>query len=618
MELGIVIGRRTSYLNSVDEARDAIAGYVVVNDVSERAFQMERGGQWVKGKSAETFNPAGPWLVTPEEIDDVLALDLWLDVNGVRRQTGSTATMVFDPYVIVHYPSQFLVLEPGDLIDTGTPPGCGHGLRPAGVAAARRRHGTRHHRPWVAASARSRAAVRLNRPLALLVAGTLFMEILDGTIIATAAPAIAADLSVQPVDINLAMTAYLVTIAAGIPISGWLTDRFGGRRIFTTAVVVFTVASVLCAASVTFPMLVASRILQGLGGALMVPVGRLVVLRMTAKRDLLDVVAYLTWPALLAPVIAPALGGWILTVASWHWIFVINVPLGLVALVAAARLVPADRPSAVVPLDWVGFVLSAAVLIGLLSSLELIAPGGGLSAVFVIGLCATGALAVLAAIWFRRTRHPLLKFAALHQRSFRVGNVERRGVPLGDQRRAVPPAADVSGRLRLESLAGRGFGAHALRGQRRHQAGHEPADPPWGFRAVLIGSVVGGAVVFGLIALLRPETPLVVIIAVLVLSGIFRSIGFSVYNSLQFADIDADVMTDANTLASTLQQVALGLGIAVGAVVLRVGEAALGDAGGAGPYRIAFFVLSLLMLYPLVDALLLPRDSGDEVAGRIA
>jgi 2-keto-4-pentenoate hydratase/2-oxohepta-3-ene-1,7-dioic acid hydratase in catechol pathway len=130
VELGIVIGRRTSYLDSVQEARDAIAGYVVVNDVSERAFQLERGGQWVKGKSAETFNPAGPWLVTPDEIDDVLALDMWLDVNGIRRQTGSTATMVFDPYVIVHHVSQFLVLEPGDLINTGTPPGVGMGSTP--------------------------------------------------------------------------------------------------------------------------------------------------------------------------------------------------------------------------------------------------------------------------------------------------------------------------------------------------------------------------------------------------------------------------------------------------------------------------------------------------------
>jgi 2,4-diketo-3-deoxy-L-fuconate hydrolase len=130
VELGIVIGKRASYLNNMDQARDAIAGFTVVNDVSERAFQIERGGQWSKGKSAETFNPAGPWLVTPDEIDDVLKLDMWLDVNGVRRQTGSTSTMIFDPYFIVHYLSQFLVLEPGDLINSGTPPGVGMGMKP--------------------------------------------------------------------------------------------------------------------------------------------------------------------------------------------------------------------------------------------------------------------------------------------------------------------------------------------------------------------------------------------------------------------------------------------------------------------------------------------------------
>lgn len=130
VELGIVIGRRAGYLASVEEAREAIAGYLVVNDVSERAFQLERGGQWAKGKSAETFNPAGPWLATTDEIEDVLALDMWLDVNGVRRQTGNTKTMIFDPYFIVHYLSQFLVLEPGDLINTGTPPGVGMGLTP--------------------------------------------------------------------------------------------------------------------------------------------------------------------------------------------------------------------------------------------------------------------------------------------------------------------------------------------------------------------------------------------------------------------------------------------------------------------------------------------------------
>jgi 2-keto-4-pentenoate hydratase/2-oxohepta-3-ene-1,7-dioic acid hydratase in catechol pathway len=130
VELGIVIGRRTSYLDSETDAAAAIAGYVVVNDVSERSFQLERSGQWAKGKSAETFNPAGPWLVTPDEIPDVLHLGMWLDVNGQRRQTGSTSTMIFSPHFIVHYLSQFLVLEPGDLINTGTPPGVGMGMKP--------------------------------------------------------------------------------------------------------------------------------------------------------------------------------------------------------------------------------------------------------------------------------------------------------------------------------------------------------------------------------------------------------------------------------------------------------------------------------------------------------
>lgn len=130
VELGIVIGRRTSYLRNVADAADAIAGFVVVNDISERGFQLERNGQWSKGKSSETFNPAGPWLVTPDEVADVHSLDMWLDVNGVRRQTGTTSTMVFDPYFIVHYLSQFLVLEPGDLINTGTPPGVGMGFSP--------------------------------------------------------------------------------------------------------------------------------------------------------------------------------------------------------------------------------------------------------------------------------------------------------------------------------------------------------------------------------------------------------------------------------------------------------------------------------------------------------
>ena len=465
-----------------------------------------------------------------------------------------------------------------------------------------------------------RRSATLNRPLALLVAGTFFMENLDGTIIATAAPAIAADLGVEPVDVNLAMTAYLVTIAVGIPVSGWLTDRFGGRRILMAAIAIFTVASLLCALSVNLPMLVAMRVLQGAGGALMVPVGRLVVLRATAKRDLLDAVAYLTWPALVAPVIAPALGGWIITVTTWHWIFLINLPLGVLALVVAARIVPAlDHPPAVPPLDWTGFTLCAGTLAALLIGLELLGPqygGGALPA--AASLVGAVALAGLTAFWLRRTTHPLLRFRALRLQSFRVSNVG------GGVYRLVISAAPFLLPLMFQV----GFGWSPVRagflvlllflGNVAIKPATSPLIRRLGFRTVLIGSIIGGLLVFVGIALLRPTTSPVVIAVVLVLSGVFRSIGFSAYNSLQFADLDPDGMTDANTLASTLQQVAVGLGIALGAVILRAVGLALGAGEGdpVTPYAIAFAVLAALMLHPLVEALLLHRAAGNEVAGR--
>ncbi|MFL6028132.1 MAG: MFS transporter [Friedmanniella sp.] len=469
------------------------------------------------------------------------------------------------------------------------------------------------------ASTRRRSAT-LNRPLALLVAGTFFMENLDGTIIATAAPAIAADLHVAPVDVNLAMTAYLVTIAVGIPVSGWLTERFGGRRILTAAIAIFTVASLLCALSVNLTMLVATRILQGVGGALMVPVGRLVVLRATSKRDLLDAVAYLTWPALVAPVIAPALGGWIISVATWHWIFLINLPLGVLAFVVAARVVPGlDETPDVPPLDWWGFTLCAGTLAALLIGLELLGPqhGGGAVAASMT-LAGAVVLALLTAGWFRRTSQPLLRFGALRLQSFRVSNVG------GGVYRLVISAVPFL----LPLMFQLGFGWSPVHAGLLvlllflGNVGIKPATSPlirhFGFRSVLLASIVGGLLVFLGIALLRPSTPPVVIGAVLVLSGVFRSVGFSAYNSLQFADLDPADMTDANTLASTLQQVAVGLGVALGAVILRAVDLAAGPGtlSPVTPYAIAFVVLAALMLHPLAEALLLHRAAGNEVAGR--
>ena len=228
----------------------------------------------------------------------------------------------------------------------------------------------------------------VSRGLALLVAGALFMEILDGTVIAPAAPHIGASFGVPAVAVNVAITAYVLTLAVLIPISGWLADRFGARRVFVAAVAVFTLASVGCALAANLPMLTGMRVLQGVGGAMMVPVGRLVVLRTTAKADLIRAVAYLTWPALVAPVVAPALGGVLSTYASWRWIFLINVPLGLAALLLAGRLVPDLRSDAPPRLDRAGFVLVALGIAALMVAVESVGEGA-IDVPFVAGLMPT-------------------------------------------------------------------------------------------------------------------------------------------------------------------------------------------------------------------------------------
>jgi EmrB/QacA subfamily drug resistance transporter len=464
----------------------------------------------------------------------------------------------------------------------------------------------------------ARRRSELNRPLALLVAGTFFMENLDGTIIATAAPAMAADLGVGAVDINVAITAYLVTIAVGIPVSGWLTDRFGGRRILLWAIATFTVASLLCAVSGSLGMLVVARVLQGIGGAMMVPVGRLVVLRATAKRDLLDATAYLTWPALLAPVLAPALGGWIVSVASWPWIFLINLPLGVVAFFVASRIVPHEKAPSVGPLDWVGFLLCAGFLLCLLVGVELVGGSSWVGLTGIVTMSAAGlVLATLSWWWLRRTAHPLLRFGALREPSFRAGNVG------GSVYRMVINAAPFL--LPLMFQVGFGWSPVLTGGLVLFlfvgNLAIKPATSPlirrFGFRAVLIASIGAGAIIFCLIATLRAASPLPLVVALLLLSGTFRSIGFSAYNSLQFADIDQAHMSDANTLSSTMQQVAAALGIALGAVIVRLADRHLGpSASPAWPYTVAFLVLGMVMVWPLVGAFRLHRSAGDEVAGR--
>jgi EmrB/QacA subfamily drug resistance transporter len=457
------------------------------------------------------------------------------------------------------------------------------------------------------------------RALALLVAGATFMELLDGTVISTAAPRMARSFGVQSVDISVAITAYLLTVAVLIPLSGWLSDRFGARRLFAAAIAVFTIASVLCAVSTNLPELTVFRVLQGMGGAMMVPVGRLVVLRDTAKDEVIAAIAFLTWPALFAPVLAPAIGGVLTTYASWRWIFLVNVPIGVAAFVLTFRLVPDFRSSTRSALDWIGLIVTASGLGALVYGASLLDERDidGLTVSLTLG---ASALLLAVAVWhLRRTASPLVDLAAMKIRTFRI--TQTGGALFRVSIYAVP--------FLLPLMFQDDFGWSAAK------AGAlvifvfignlviKPATTPllrrFGFRAVLLVTMISAAIATAVTGLLTVSTPLVVLAVVLVAGGAFRSVGFTCYNTIAFADIEPDGIAHANTLFSAGQQLTQGVAIAFGAVALRGGEALrspLGQSGSAHlPYTVAFVVLALLLIAPVIDAWRLPRSAGVTIGG---
>ena len=448
------------------------------------------------------------------------------------------------------------------------------------------------------------------RNIALLVAGTFFMENLDGTILTTAAPSIGRSLGVPSVAVGIAITAYLLTLAVLIPLSGWITRRLGSRRIFLTAIAIFTLASVLCALSTNLPELTIMRVLQGIGGAMMVPVGRLAVLRVTDRADLIRAIALLTWPALLAPIVAPLAGGIITTYFTWHWIFLINVPLGIVAFFAALRIIPTEERESPPRLDWLGLVLTCTGLGSLVYLGSLLAerdPG----MILTIGWAVVGfGLVGLAIAHQLRAPHPLLDLRALRIETFRLshagGSLFRLTV------NAVPfllPLLfqDVFGYSPLLSGA---LVLFVFVGNLAIKPATTSLLRRFGFPAVIVAASAAAALSMALMALLSSSTPLWVVIVLLTASGVARSTGFTAYNTIAFADVERVEMTDANTLASTLQQLAAGFGVAVGAVALRLGDS---FGSGSGAFGFAFAVLALLTALATVEGLLLSKSAGENI-----
>lgn len=457
-----------------------------------------------------------------------------------------------------------------------------------------------------------------SRLVALLVAGAFFMEFLDSTVIATAIPQMAATFGVRPADLGIGVSAYVLTLAVLLPLSGWVADRFGPRLVFGGALAVFTVASLLCGLSQSVSGFVAARVLQGAGGAMMVPVGRLVVLRTTEKSDLLRAIATLTWPALVAPILAPPLGGFITAYASWRWVFFINLPLGIAGVGLSAHLMPRHTDEARRPLDWLGFVLTGLACLALMSGLDMVGAADvhwrTATALLASGTL-LGALAVMAA---RRNVAPLLDFAALKIPSFAFcalgGSLFRIAV-------SVVPFL-----LPLMFQIGFGFDAFhsgllvlaVFAGNLAMKPGTSRVLRRFGFRTVLVCNGLITAAGIAACALIRPETPLGVTLAILFVGGAARSMQLTAISTLAFADVPVERINGANTLFTMLQQISLGLGVACGVIALRAAHAWYGTGSAVisvPEFHAAFLITSFLAAASILDACWLDRSAGLLVSG---
>jgi EmrB/QacA subfamily drug resistance transporter len=454
--------------------------------------------------------------------------------------------------------------------------------------------------------------------IALLVAGAFFMENLDGTVIATALPQMAKSFNASPVSLNVGMTAYMLTLAVFIPISGWIADRFGTRTIFGSAIAVFTVSSIFCGFSHGIGEFIAARVIQGIGGAMMVPVGRLVVLRSAQKENLLNAVAYITWPGLVAPVLGPPLGGFITTYASWRWIFFLNVPLGLIGVVLTGLLIKNSRSDTVRPFDVIGFSASAIACSTLMYSMELIGqqptPWVTFILLFALSLLAGGLMV------FHAGRHhaPLIDLSALSIRTFAV---TIRGGSLFRIAISVIPFL-----LPLLFQIGFGFSAYTsglfvlavFAGNLGMKTVTTPVIRLFGFRRVLIGNGLLTTLSLFACAFLTPATPVAATIAILFFGGLCRSMQFTSLNTLGFADIPPEQMSAATTFASMIQQMTMGMGVAAGAIALRV-AAIMHHGSSASPtiadFHFAFVLISIVALISVADFFKLDSDAGAVVSG---
>ncbi len=444
-----------------------------------------------------------------------------------------------------------------------------------------------------------------------IVGCALFMQMLDSTVVATALPAMAEALGTSVVDTNVIITSYLLAVAVFVPVSGWAADRYGARRVFTAAIVLFTLSSIVCALAQSLPHLVIGRWMQGLAGAMMVPVGRIILLRKVPKDELLKAMSFLSMPALLGPIIGPPVGGFFVTYASWHWIFLINVPVGILGIALVRTYIREDFPRSEVRLDWPGFILSGISIASLVMGFEAVGHGN-LPPLQLGGLITLGLLTGLLYIWHaRRAANPIIDLSLLQIRSFAIstlgGNLCRFAIG------ATP--------FLLAIMLQVGFGLTALAaglitftgaaGALLMKLVATPIIRRFGFKQVLTVNAVITGIFIALCALFRADTPAWLMMVILVAGGFFRSLQFTAVNTLTYADLDARSMSRASSFSAMAQQLGISLGVATAAVTMNLSM----NVRGAGELALAdviwgFIVIGVVTALSALSFLRLPANAG--------
>lgn len=454
------------------------------------------------------------------------------------------------------------------------------------------------------------------RTLTLVIASAMFMESLDSTVIATSLAAIAADIQVDPITLKLAFTAYYLALAIFIPISGWCADRFGARTVFRAAIAVFTLASIGCATAWDLPSLIVGRFCQGVGGAMMLPVGRLILLRVIPKREMVSAMALLSIPTLFAPIMGPPIGGFITTYYHWRGIFWLNVPVGLLGLVMASLVVPAVKAEQLRPIDLKGFALTSLGLSLTIFGVTLAGSQASDSRAAWAMTLAGIALLVLYGLHARRTEHPIIELRLLRIVTFRTAMAG--GILFRLAVGAIP--------FLLPMMLQLGFGLSpfesgsltfaAALGALTMKLTAAPILRRFGFRTILWLNAVLSSVLLAASALFSAGTPHAVIILVLLTAGFFRSLQFTSLNALGYCDIDTDQMSRATSFAGVVQQLSLSCGVALAAMLLDVSRGAEGRTALLTiDFSRAFVVVSVIALLSTAIFYRLAPDAGAEVSG---